>query len=266
MGAEPPKRGLSGLFPSALARTAREGHTNGEHAGADQSDLWSAHERALASARGAGAACQRVSATATRQRATFESAAERARTLAARLAEVQSVAGRVLDSFERLGLVGLNAGLEGARVGEAEGRQLALVGEEVRGRAARGADAGRDLAAHLQRLAADLAQLEADVGQAQAVVAEVTREAANAAGAASETEAALVVSGERIRKATGSDPEVVRGLADAVEGARALVASLVPLRDKVPRALLVGVLRPIFEPLERVLGPEAAESDENAER
>jgi hypothetical protein len=170
----------------------------------------------------------------------------------------------VLDAFDRLGLVALNAGLEGARVGEAEGRQLALVGEEVRDQSARGGDAGRDLAANLAQLAGDLGQLEVQIGQAQTVVAEITQESARAAGASSDAEAALLDAAERIKRATGSDPETVRALAEAGERARALIASLTALRDKVPRKLLVGVLRPAVEPLETLLA-DGDPDDDSAE-
>jgi methyl-accepting chemotaxis protein len=249
----PAKRRLLRL----LRRAAREAHsTTAEHPMpiADESALWSAHERALVRARDAGGAAQRIAATAGRQRSTMDSVAERTRAVGARIADVQSATARILDTFERLGLVALNAGLEGARLGEAEGRQLALVGEEIRGQAARGGDAGRDLTSHIAQLAADLGQLEMHVAQAQAVVAEVTQEAARAAGAASDTEAALADTGDRIKRATGSDPEVIRALAEVGERTRALVSSLASLDGKVPRGLVLGVLRPVVEPLEGLLG------------
>jgi methyl-accepting chemotaxis protein len=258
MPAEPPQPRLLGL----LRRTAHEAHaTPGEHAIpiADESALWSAQERALLRARDAGGAAQRIAATAARQRATMDSVAERTRALAARVGELHAATARVLDTFERLGLVALNAGLEGARLGEAEGRQLALVGEEVRGQSGRGGDAARDLASHIAQLDGELVQLETHVGQAQVVVAEVTQEAARAAGAASDAEAALLDVGERIKRATGSDPELVRAVAEAGERARSLVSSLAALQGKVPRALLVGVLAPAVEPLQILL----ADSEED---
>jgi hypothetical protein len=67
--------------------------------------------------------------------------------------------------------------------------------------------------------------------------------------------------GERVKKTTGSDPEAVRALAEASERARALVTALASLSGKVPRALLVGALRPVLEPVARLL----VEEDEGAE-
>jgi methyl-accepting chemotaxis protein len=263
MPAEPPKRPLLGL----LRRAAREANSVADEDAtsmsiSDESALWSAHERALVRARDAGGAAQRIAATAARQRATMDAVAERTRALAARVGELQATTARVLDTFERLGLVALNAGLEGARLGETEGRQLALVGEEIRGQSGRGGDAGRDLASHLAQLAGELGQLETHVGQAQVVVAEVTQEAARAAGAASDAEAALVDAAERIKRATGSDPEVVRALAEAGERARALTTSLAALQGRVPHALLMGILAPAVEPLESLLATPLAEDPE----
>src|SRR5262249_21563305 len=83
-----------------------------------------------------------------------------------------------------------------------------------RSHASRGADAARELVTALAQLSADLSQLEGQVAQAQGVVAEVTQDSARAAGAASDAESALVDIGERVKRATGSDPETVRAIAE----------------------------------------------------
>jgi methyl-accepting chemotaxis protein len=261
MAGEPPKQRLLRL----LRRTAKGARSVGERGAAEESALWSAHERALVRARDAGAAAQRIASNAARQRASIEAVADRARSLASRAAEVQTGFTRVVDAFDRLGLVALNAGLEGARMGEAEGRQLGLVSDEVRAQSTRGVEAARDLAAVLAQLAADLVQLEGQVANAQSVVAEVTQDSARAAGAASDAEAALVDIGDRVKRATSSDPETVRAVADASERARALVASLSALSGKVPRTLLIGALAPVLAPLARMLGDEEPEEEERGE-
>jgi len=237
----------------------------GERSTSDEGALWSAHERALVRARDAGAAAQRIASSAARQRASIDTVADRARALSSRATELQGAFSRVVDAFERLALVALNAGLEGARVGEAEGRQLALVSDEVRAHSSRGAETSRELATALMALASDLSQLEGQVAQAQGVVAEVTQDSARAAGAASDAESALVDVGERVKKATGSDPETVRAVAEASERARALVTSLTALSGKVPRELLVGTLGPVLAPLARLLTDEEPAEDERTE-
>jgi methyl-accepting chemotaxis protein len=251
MPPDPPKQRLLRL----LRRTAKGARAVGERSTADESALWSAHERALVRARDAGAAAQRIASSAARQRASIETVADRARALGSRATEVHNGFARVVDTFDRLGLVALNAGLEGARVGETEGRQLALVADEVRAQSTRGAEAAREIAAALAQLATDLSHLEGQVSQAQTVVGEVTQDSARAAGAARDI-------GDRVKKATGSDPETVRAIADASERARALVTSLSALSGKVPRALLVGMLAPALAPLARLLSDEEAEEGE----
>ncbi len=258
MPADPPRQRLLRL----LRRTSKIGRGGGgERSAIDDGALWSAHERALLRARDAGAAAQRIGSTAGRQRTVMDAVADRAHALSSRAAEVQAGFARVLDAFERLGLVALNAGLEGARLGEGEGRQLGLVSDEVRAQAARGGEAARELGTGMTSLLAELTQLEASVSQAQSVVAEVTQDSARAAGAASDTESALLDVGERVKKATGSDPEAVRGIAEASERARALMTSLASLTGKVPRPLLLGALRPVLEPLARLLADEEREGE-----
>jgi len=260
MPVEPPKQRLLRL----LRRNAKASRATGERSTADESALWSAHERALLRTRDAGAAAQRIASTASRQRTAFDAVADRTRALSSRAAEVQAGFAHVVDAFERLGLIALNAGLEGARLGEAEGRQLALVSDEVRGHSARGGDAARELASGLGQVAAELGQLESHIAQAQGVVAEVAQDSARTAGAASDAESALVDIGERVKKTTGSDPEAVRAVAEASERGRALVASLAILSGKVPRRQLVNALRPMLDSLARLLAE--GEPEEEPER
>jgi hypothetical protein len=255
MSVDPPRQRLLRL----LRRTAKGARGVSERTTADESALWSAHERALVRARDAGAAAQRIASTAARQRSSIDGVADRARELSSRAVEVQAGFARVVDAFERLALVALNAGLEGARLGESQGRQLGLVSDEVRGHSARGGDHARELAAALSQIAAELVQLESHLAQAQGVVSEVTQESARAAGAASDAESALLDMGERVKKATGSDPEAVRAIAEATERARSLVVSLTALSGRVPRALLVGALSPVLAPLARLLADEPEE-------
>jgi methyl-accepting chemotaxis protein len=243
----PPKQRLFRLLRQSKGARSTEPLTPEVNA------IWSAHERALVRARDAGAAAQRIASSAARQRAAIDAVADRVRSLSSRACEVQTGFGRVIDVFERLALVALNAGLEGARLGEAEGRQLGLISDEVRAHSSRGAGASRELGAVLAQLAADLGQLDSHVAQAQGVVSEVTQDSARALGAAGDAESALLDVGARLQKATGSDPEAVRGIAEATERARALVASLSALSGKVPRAYLAAAVRPALEPLARLL-------------
>ncbi|MGH7269458.1 MAG: hypothetical protein ACREJ3_03425 [Polyangiaceae bacterium] len=187
--------------------------------------------------------------------------ADRTHALSSRAAEIKTSFSRVIDAFERLALIALNAGLEGARIGEAEGRQLALVSDEVRAQSVRGGDAMRDLMTTMGSFTAELAQVESNVGLAQAVVGEVAQDASRAAGAASDAESALVDVGDRLKKATGSDPDAVRAIAEASEKTRALVAALASLRGKVPPSILASALKPALEPLANLLAEGEGEGE-----
>jgi methyl-accepting chemotaxis protein len=259
MPVDPPKQKQRLL--RLLRRTPKGIRALGDRTTADVSALWSAHERALLRARDAGAAAQRIASSAARQRASIDAVADRMRALSSRAGELEAGLARVIDAFERLALVALNAGLEGARRGETEGRQLGLVGDEVRAHSIRGAEAARELGSGLSQVVMELEQLDSSVAQAQTVVAEVTQDSARALGAASDAESALTDIGERVKRTTGSDPETVRAIAEASERARALVAALSTLSGKVPRALLSAALRPALEPLARLLAEDEADDD-----
>jgi methyl-accepting chemotaxis protein len=256
-----PKRRLFRL----LRRTVQSGASVSGRSAADENALWLAHERALAGARDAGEAAQRVASSLAKQRGAVDAVADRARTAAGRAQELITSCSRITDTFERLGLVALNAGLEGARIGDATGQSLTMVGDEVRAHAGRGTEAARELATMLSEVSAELTQLNASLERAREAQVEVAQEATRAGGAASDAERALAELGERLRKATGNDPETIRAIADATEHARALVTALGALSGKVPQSLVVAALRPMLEPLVRLLAdddPEPAGDEE----
>jgi methyl-accepting chemotaxis protein len=252
MPAGPRKQRLFHLLRQAKGTRLTESSTP------ELSAVWSAHERALVRARDAGAAAQRIASSAARQRAAIDGVADGVLNLSSRTGDIGAGFGRVIDAFERLSLVALNAGLEGARLGETEGRQLGLVSDEIRAHSSRGAELSRELAAGVAKVAADLGQLDSQIAQAQGVVSEVTQDSARALGAAGDAESALLDIGERLKKATGSDPETVRAVAEATERARAFVAALNAVSSKVPRAILAAAVRPALEPLTRLLTDEEA--------
>lgn len=238
-----------------LRRGARGGATSSRSA-AEESALWSAHERAVTAVRDAGDAAQRIASHVAKQRGTVDALADRARAVGARARDLSTTFSRIVDAFARLELVALNAGLEGARLGEGPGQALQLVSDEVRGQASRGSEASRELSTALAEIGSELGQVNANLERAREAAAEVAQEAARVGGASADAERALGDMSERLRSATGSDPETARAIAEAVDHARALVASLGALSGKVPQALVVSALRPVLEPLTRLLGGE----------
>jgi methyl-accepting chemotaxis protein len=135
------------------------------------------------------------------------------------------------------------------------------VSDEVRAHALRGSDSARELSTTMAEVGSEISKLHAHIEQSREASTDAAQEAARVAGATAEVDRALVELGERVRKTTGSDPETARAVADASEHARALVAALGSMSGKVPRSLLLAALRPVLEPLARLL----AEDDETAE-
>lgn len=253
MAQGPPKR----RFLTLLRRTAKSAQvTVAGRSAAEENALWTAHERALASTKDASAAAQRISSNVAKQRGAVDAVADRARTVAGRAQDLSTSFARVVDAFERLSLVALNAGLEGARLGETAGKALLLVSDEVRAQASRGGETARDASAALAEVGSELAALNTSTANARDTTADVAQEAARVAAACGDAEGALVDIRERLRKATGSDPETVKAIAQTTENARALVASLSTLSGRVPRNLLLSALRPVLEPLARLLADE----------
>ncbi|MGO8995213.1 MAG: hypothetical protein ACLQVI_18000 [Polyangiaceae bacterium] len=256
-----PKRRLLKLIRRA-AKTARlQGGVEGD---ADENAIWLAHQRALTVVREGAESTQRIASGIAKQRGSVDSLGDRSRAAGARAQEMSTAFARVVDSFDRLGLVALNAGLEGARLGESVGRSLLLVSDEVRAQTSRGGDSARELATTLAEISGELGQLNTQLDQVRELASDVAHEAARASAAGAEADRLLMEMSEGLRRTTDRDPETVMAIAEAGEHARALVASLGGLSGKVPRALLVSALRPVLEPLARVLAEDEAGEEEPA--
>lgn len=244
-----------------LFRLLRRGRGDGAgKTAAEEGVLWASHQRAATSVRESGEAAQRIASHVAKQRALVDALADRARSVSTRSADISASFNGLKEVFARLDLVALNAGLEGARLGEGPGQALALVSDEVRAQAMRGSEACHELGRSLGELRSELLEVNASLDRAREAAAEVAQEAARVGGASADAERALAELGDRLRKVTGSDPETARAIAEATEHARALAASLGALRGKAPRALVVAALRPVLEPLTRLFGDDDAES------
>ncbi len=239
-------------FFRLLRRTARGATVQGKVAN-EETLLWSSHDRALASAREAGESAQRIASSVAKHRGAADTLADRARAVATRAQDLSVNFQRIADAFGRLELVALNAGLESARLGDAHGQSLGLVADDVRAQTTRGAEAARELSTSLSEVGSEILQLNANLERTREASADIAQDAARVGGAAADAERALVELGERLRKATGTDPETARAIADATEHAKALVGALGTLSGKVPQTILVSALRPALEPLLRLL-------------
>jgi methyl-accepting chemotaxis protein len=220
----------------------------------DDAALWSAHDQASRALADVVAHVERVAASSAKQRPLIEGAAERASLVTARSEGLGASAARVKEAFERLGVVALNAGLEGARVGDPHGRALLLLAEEIRADVARGADAAEQLSREVEGLAAESVEARRHLERARVEAAEVGQEAAHLHGAGHKAAKAIEDLGSRLRQATGVDPEMARLVALASEHARGLTTALSALTSASVGAPVIGALRPVIGPLSRLLG------------
>jgi hypothetical protein len=221
--------------------------------GIDDAALWSAEDQATRSLQESGARAERLAAAVTRQRSLIEGAAERASLVAARSEGLSASSARVAEAFERLGVVALNAGLEGARLAEPQGRALLLISEEIRANVRRGADASEQLARVVEEIAGESAEVRRQLDRSRIEVSEVGQEAAQLQAAAAQASRSLEDLGARLRKATGVDPEMARAVASAGEHARGLMTALSTLSSAAREAPVAAALRPVIGPLARLL-------------
>jgi hypothetical protein len=220
----------------------------------DDAALWVTHEQAVRSLEDSGARAERLAAAVARQRGLIEGAAERANLVAARAEGLVASAARAAESFERLGVVALNAGLEGARIEGLQGRALLLISEEIRANVRRGADTTEQLARVVEEISSESAEVRRQLERSRLEVSEVGQEAAHLTASTQQASKALDDLASRLRRTTGVDPEMARAVAAASEHARGLMTALSTLSTAAHAATAIVALRPVIGPLVRLLG------------
>jgi methyl-accepting chemotaxis protein len=249
-------------FMDILRRTAATSAPLHARGALEDADLWEAHERASTGAAQSSAIAEQVAASLARQQSVIDSAAERASFVVGRTESLTATAGRVGDSLERLGVVALNAGLEGARVSEAQGRALLLLSEEIRANVTRGSEATRELSTSLEELSESAADLRKHIDGIRTDLTAVGQGATRLKATSQELTGALDQLAEKLRAATGLDPEVARTVSEATEHARGLMSALGRLPSSQARSVREA-LDPVIGPLLRVLS-QADDDDDDA--
>ena len=252
----------------ALRRAAapESGGRNEDEPGSVEAKILSANEAAQNALVGTMELLPHIADAAVKHKAMLDGASERASAMAAHAEGLTLAATRVGDAFERLSVVALNAGLEGARTQEPQGKALSLIADEIKTHAARGADTARDLVAVVEEIAGETVQLRKDLASALTAADEAGKGAAKLSAAGEKAKDALAEVERLLRRATGIDPEMSRAVANAAEHARGLASALATLRKAThAKPILQNALRPILAPLARLLS-EIAEPVEKAER
>lgn len=242
-----------------IRRTAGLG--GAEREGLEDAELWTAHQVSARAMADVERHAERVAATAARQRAQVDAAVESARSLTARGEATSAGVRRLREVLERIDVVALNAGLEGARSSEAGGRALMLVSEELRGLVGRGIDSVREVEGTLGQAATGVTEVGERLDQTQREGASLGEVAALLKTAAQEAQSGLGDLESRLRKSTGLDPETARLIATAGDHARGLASSLSAL-EGAQGTEAFRALGPLLSPLAKLLSglpePESA--------
>ncbi len=227
----------------------------------DDANLFESQNRAAVAQQTAVSAALTVGATAQEQRTAVEAVAERTAILVTHGRDMRGAADQVRESLDRIKLVGLNAALEGARIGEPAGAALVTIGEEVRTLVVKALDSFNEHRNLLAQAETERERLIREIEQARRTAATLADEMLRAQSAQRDARDRVEDLGEEIRRATGTDPEVAKSVSEAAEHARGLLEALSSLSSKTQGTLASRSLWPTIEPLLRVirdLRPESA--------
>jgi methyl-accepting chemotaxis protein len=222
-------------------------------AAVDDALLFRACENAEQAAEAALAASQAAGASSAQQRGALEATADSVKLLFSRAREGRAGLTQTREALEQIRLVALNAGLEGARLGDPLGKPLVLVAEDVRAHAVRALAALEQHDESLAQLDRDREKLRAEVESASLKTSEVARDLLQTQAAQRDVSTALADVSERMKRVTRTDAETARLLADAADHARALTRALGTLETRPGRASLLGSLGPSLGPLRELL-------------
>ncbi|HKO47880.1 MAG TPA: methyl-accepting chemotaxis protein [Polyangiaceae bacterium] len=209
--------------------------------------LLAALEAAKAAAARAMSEQRLASAGLARQRGELEAAQESAQMLATRSRDIRNSLQVLRESVDRAKLSALNAGLEGARLGEPLGKALVVMSDEQRNLLARALDALEEhgsLLAEVERdrdrCLAELSQLGEGARQTSAVLARAEQQ--------SQLSSALLHELRTdVAELFGGDPAAAEALAQTAAHVQTAANSLLELNSRAP--LSVDALRELLGPL-----------------
>ena len=188
-----------------------------------------------------------ASALIARQHTGLEAVQEAGQRLGARGRDIRNSLQLLRESVERAKLTALNAGLEGARLGEPVGKALVVMGDEVRNLLARAVDALEEHATLLAEVDRDRDRYLSDLAQ----ISDETRAISSTLGRAEQQcQLTTALVGELrtdLGEALGTDPEAARLLARSAGQVRNLTSSLTELAQHSP--LGMHALRELLDPL-----------------
>ncbi len=240
---------LARRLMAGLRETARAHPRQPHAASVEDALLFRSSEDAERLAESALSASQAAGASAAQQRSALDATVDAVKLLFTRSREARASVVAAREALEQIRMVALNAGLEGARLGDPAGKPLVLVAEDTRSNAARGLSALDQHAAALDQMDRDRDKLKEQVEGAQARTADVARDILQVQAAQRDVSTALTEVASRVKHVTRTDPETARIVADAADHARALLTALTALAARPARASLLASLGPTLGPL-----------------
>jgi methyl-accepting chemotaxis protein len=194
---------------------------------------------------------QGATADASRAQAVIDAVHDGARVLVHRNRELRSSATAVRDSLERARLAALNAGLEGARLGEPVGKAVLVMADDVRILLSRAIEALDDHVALFGELERERERWLDELSQTREFVAAAAQRLRELGGIEAASSQALSRLSTSLKQHLGSAPERARLLADANFQLRALNESIEKLRALGPEGEVSAAA--LLEPLSALL-------------
>ncbi|MES1177880.1 MAG: methyl-accepting chemotaxis protein [Myxococcales bacterium] len=216
--------------------------------------LLAALEAAQAAAARAISEQRAASGGLRRQQLELEAVLEAGQKLSGRGRDIRNSLQELRQSVDRAKLTALNAGLEGARLGDPVGKALVIMGDEVRNLLARAMDALEEHGALLaevdrdrDRCLADLVKLSDDTRQTASAVARAEQQ--------SQLNNALLAELKvDLSELCGTDPETARMLGEATAQLKTATDALRELSQRA--ALRPSAVRELLRPLLSLIPPE----------
>jgi len=224
--------------------------------------LFGAHHVATKSAQQAVEQCAKANQGLQQCRSQVEACADQARRLEVRLRDTRSSATQLADALERIKLVALNTGLEGARMGESSGKALVAIAEEVRNLATRGLDIVATHVRLVQEAEAEQTKLIHASELAQSLAMELAGMLRQTQECQVDSLAALDMLEKAIERASGLDARTALEVQRVAEHGQGLLSALeglsVSRRQKIAKTMLLPALEPLLRALLQVAQSETA--------
>jgi methyl-accepting chemotaxis protein len=196
-----------------------------------------------------GASLEAASSAAARGQSELESISDPARGLPSRGRDVRASLQVLHQALERAKLSALNAGLEGARIGDPLGKAVVDLAGDLRELVSRGIESLEAHATVLAELELERERWVERLGRAREALAELGEQVATSVRHRHDAQAALAALQRGLAPVLGTDPATARALLLISEQSSRLAAALMDLsnrRDAATRARLREALAPVL--------------------